>query len=157
MTIEFTILAIAAFAAIAVVLVWATKILHAALRAQNILLQQQVILREAELLDQKKRYAALQRDKDGVESELRAAISRGNEFKQCFFRIGINGNDLDSSINPDTFWRDAALQLVRCSIDETAIDRTRDDKTNAIIIATAMQIVKGKPGLVAVAAGASSC
>lgn len=156
MTIELAILALAVFAAIAAVLVWATKILHAALRTQNTVLQQQVMLREAELLDEKKRYAALQRDKDGVEGRLTEAMSRADDLQQCFLRIGINGPLLELSRNRDVFWRDSALELVRCTIDETAIDHTRDDKTNAGILATANQIVKGKPAIVAVAAVASA-
>ena len=73
MTIEHVILAIIAFAAIAAVLVWATKLLHAALRTQNTVLQQQVMLREVELLDEKKR--EIYGRKTGTQGEYALLIS----------------------------------------------------------------------------------
>lgn len=148
-------LEVLSFAAISAILVWATWILHSALRSQNTLLQQELLMRDAQLKDAQLRYAALERDKNFVEGQLATETSRADDLQQCFARIGINGKSLESMRLNDVFWRDSALQLVRSSIDEAAIDSSRDDKTNASIVAVAKQLLNG--GAAATCGGAATC
>lgn len=138
MTNEFILIAI-----IVLILVSATKLLHSALRTQVDALQQQVMSKEEELCNERNRYTALQQDKKSTESQLKIATSRADDLQQCFFRIGIDGQYL-STLKSDPYYREAALLLIRCTIDETAINSSNDAKTNASIIGVANMLIKKK-------------
>lgn len=139
---------VAVITGVVIALVLVTKTVHAAFRLQNMALQERLTLKETELVETKKAgLVAMQKLESAVqeaEIQFNRLEAENKDLRHCLNKIGLNATSLTAS--GMDFWREGALDLIVCSVDDKRLDSYQSEKTNAGIMATAKALFQNAYG-----------